>query len=327
MTTAIFAWARGAAVAGAAALAASASFADTWDMPVPYGDANFHTQNHVKFAEEVTAATDGALSITVHSSGSLFKHPEIKGAVRAGQAPIGEFFMGLIANDSPLFGADNLPFLATGYEDAKKLWDAQKALIEAELDKEGLMALYAVPWPPQGLYVNGEATDPAALAGLKFRAYNASTQRLAQLLGMEPTQIEVPDLPQAFSTGRVQAMITSPSTGFNSKAWDYLSNYYDVKAWVPKNIVVVNKRAFNRLSAEVQAAVLAAAAAAETRGWEASITEATEKTQGLSDNGIAVAPPSDALLAALKEAGETMAAEWKASAGADGETLLKSYAE
>ena len=280
-------------------LSASAARAEAWDMPTPYGDNNFHTENHAQFAKDVAEATGGALTITIHSAGSLFKHPEIKGAVRAGQAPIGEFFMGLVANDDPLFGADNVPFVATGYDAAKKLWAAQKPLITASLDKEGLTPLYAVPWPPQGLYVKGAAETASALSGLKFRAYNAATQRLAQLLGMEPTQIEVPDLPQAFSTGRVQAMITSPSTGYNSKAWDYLDHYYDVAAWVPKNIVVVNKRAFGRLPADVQAKVLEAAAAAEERGWAASVAEAEEKTKGLADNGIKVSAPSDDLSAAL----------------------------
>ncbi|MEO1065973.1 MAG: TRAP transporter substrate-binding protein [Pseudomonadota bacterium] len=315
------------ALAGAALVAASAAtaFADTWNMPVPYGDNNFHTLNHLEFAKDVEAATDGKISIKVHPSGSLFKHPEIKNAVRSGQAPIGEFLLSRLSNEGAIFGLDSVPFLATSYDDAKKLWSIQRPAVEKALDKQGLMVLYAVPWPPQGIYAKKALDSIDELSGVKFRAYNAATERLAQLAKAVPTQVEVADLAQAFSTGRVEAMVTSPSTGFNNKAWDYLSNYYDTQAWLPKNIIVVNKRSFRRLDADTQKAVLDAAAKAEERGWAASMSETEEKTKGLSDNGIAVSAPSDALKSALLDIGKTMTDEWLAQAGDEGKALIDAF--
>ncbi|MDM8164485.1 TRAP transporter substrate-binding protein [Roseovarius sp.] len=311
-----------AALATAVALPASA---ETWDMPTPYPDATFHTVNIAEFASDVSEATDGALEITVHSAGSLFKHPEISKAVRSGQVPIGEFFLSLLANDDAVFGADSLPFLATSYEDAQKLWDAQKDVITKLLDEQGLMPLYAVPWPPQGLYTTKEINSVEDLAGLKFRTYNATLEEFANLAGAAPTQVEVPDIPQAFSTGRVEAMITSPSTGANSQAWDFLSHYTDIQAWIPKNIVVVNKRSFQRLDEETQQAVLDAAAAAETRGWEMSQKETDEQTAVLEENGITIVEPSEELMTGLREIGEQMLANWKEEAGEDGAALLDAY--
>ena len=311
-----------AALATAVALPASA---ETWDMPTPYPDATFHTVNIAEFASDVSEATDGALEITVHSAGSLFKHPEISKAVRSGQVPIGEFFLSLLANDDAVFGADSLPFLATSYEDAQKLWDAQKDVITKLLDEQGLMPLYAVPWPPQGLYTTKEINSVEDLAGLKFRTYNATLEEFANLAGAAPTQVEVPDIPQAFSTGRVEAMITSPSTGANSQAWDFLSHYTDIQAWIPKNIVVVNKRSFQRLDEETKQAVLDAAAAAETRGWEMSQKETDEQTAVLEENGITIVEPSEELMTGLREIGEQMLANWKEEAGEDGAALLDAY--
>ncbi|MEQ8293428.1 MAG: TRAP transporter substrate-binding protein [Roseovarius sp.] len=311
-----------AALATAVALPASA---ETWDMPTPYPDATFHTVNISEFASDVSEATDGGLEITVHSAGSLFKHPEISKAVRSGQVPIGEFFLSLLANDNAVFGADSLPFLATSYEDAQKLWDAQKDVVTKLLDEQGLMPLYAVPWPPQGLYTTKEINSVEDLAGLKFRTYNATLEEFANLAGAAPTQVEVPDIPQAFSTGRVEAMITSPSTGANSQAWDFLSHYTDIQAWIPKNIVVVNKRAFQRLDEETQQAVLDAAAAAETRGWEMSQKETDEQTAVLEENGITIVEPSEELMTGLREIGEQMLANWKEEAGEDGAALLDAY--
>ncbi|UXX84284.1 TRAP transporter substrate-binding protein [Roseovarius pelagicus] len=316
----------GGAIAALAGLAVTAQ-ADTWDMPTPYPDATFHTVNIHQFAKDVSEATDGALEIKVHSAGSLFKHPEISKAVRSGQVPAGEFFLSLLANDNPAFAADGLPFLATSYEDAERLWAAQKDVIEGLLDAQGMMALYAVPWPPQGLYTTKEVNSVADLAGLKFRTNNATLEEFANLAGAAPTQIEVPDIPQAFSTGRVEAMITSPSTGANSKAWDFLTHYTDIQAWIPKNIVVVNKRAFRRLDEATQTAILDAAAAAETRGWEMSKAETSAKVAILKENGITVVEPSDELMTGLRAIGDTMLENWKAKAGADGEALLSAYAE
>ena len=311
-----------AALATAVALPAAA---EKWDMPTPYPDATFHTVNISEFASDVSEATDGALEITVHSAGSLFKHPEISKAVRSGQVPIGEFFLSLLANDNAVFGADSLPFLATSYEDAQKLWDAQKDVVTKLLDEQGLMPLYAVPWPPQGLYTTKEINSVEDLAGLKFRTYNATLEEFANLAGAAPTQVEVPDIPQAFSTGRVEAMITSPSTGANSQAWDFLSHYTDIQAWIPKNIVVVNKRAFQRLDEETQQAVLDAAAAAEARGWEMSQKETDEQTAVLEENGITIVEPSEELMTGLREIGEQMLANWKEEAGEDGAALLDAY--
>ncbi len=311
--------------AAAAAMVSSAAWAVTWDMPTPYPDATFHTVNVHKFAEDVKAATGGKLEIKVHSAGSLFKHPEIKNAVRGGQVPIGEFFLSLLANENSVFGVDSVPFLATDYDQAKKLWAASRGEIDKLLDQQGLMILYAVPWPPQGLYTKKEINTIDDLKGLKFRAYNPLLTQLADLAGMVPTQIEVPDIPQAFATGRVDAMITSPSTGANSKSWDYLNRFYHTQAWLPKNVIVVNKRAFRRLDDDVQKAVLDAASKAETRGWEMSMAETDAKIKILKDNGMQVADPSDELKAGLKAIGEKMTAEWAEKGGDVAAAILKAY--
>jgi len=163
------------------------------------------------------------------------------------------------------------------------------------------------------------------LKGLKFRAYNATLEKFANEVGAAPTQVEVPDIPQAFATGRVEAMITSPSTGANSKAWDFVDYYTDIKAWLPKNIVVVNRRAFDKLDKDVQTAVLQAAKRAETRGWKMSKKETAAKTAILKENGMNVVEPSKELMTGLKEVGQTMLVEWKKEAGEDGAALLEAY--
>lgn len=307
------------------AMAGPALAQTSWDMATPYGDTVFHTQNIIQFADEVATATDGGLTITVHSAGSLFGHPEIKDSVRRGLAPIGEVLMSRLANEDPVFEVNSIPFLATNYEQAKKLWDASRETITAKLADQGLTLLFAVPWPGQGTYTNAPVEDAAAFQGQNMRAYNAATERLAQLLGATPTQIEAGDIPTAFSTGRVDSMITSPSTGVSSQAWDFTSNYTDTQAWIPKNMVIVNSGAFDALPEDQRSAITQAAAAAETRGWDLSAVEAETATEELAANGMTVAAPTETLQAELLAIGETMTAEWLENAGAEGQAVIDAY--
>jgi len=313
----------GLALAGGLATAASAQ--TKWDMPTPYPDGNFHTRNVAMFAADVAKATNGSLTIAVHSAGSLIKHAEIKRAVRQGTAPIGELLESLASNEAAVYGLDSVPFLATGYDASKKLYAAQKPYLEKQLASEGLLLLYSVPWPPQGIYAKREIKSVDDLKGLKFRTYNAMIGRIAALAGAIPTQIEVPDLPTAFATGRVDVMITSASTGVDTKAQDYLTHYMDTQAWLPRNIVVVNKEAFDKLTPAEKKAVTNAAKAAEERGWKMSIEEMTIKTKALKDAGIKVVPPSPELKAGLAKIGNTISAEWEKSAGADGVAMLAAF--
>ncbi|MGP1357324.1 TRAP transporter substrate-binding protein [Roseicyclus sp.] len=309
----------------AMALALPAAAQTAWDMPTPYGDTVFHTQNILSFADDVREATGGQLDITVHSAGSLFGHPEIKDAVRRGLAPIGEILLSRLANENPVFEADSIPFLADSYADAQALWDASRPAVEELLAEQGLTLLYAVPWPGQSLYLTEEVTDPAELQGVAFRAYNTATEELANILGMVPTQVEAGDIPTAFATGRVSAMMTSPSTGVSSQAWDYTNVYIDVNAWLPKNVVFVNTEALNALPEDQRAALLEAAATAEARGWEMSASETEVQIAELENNGMTIVQPSEALSAALAAAGETMTAAWLERAGEQGAAIVEAY--
>lgn len=316
---------RFAATAATAMAIAAPALAETWNMPVPYGDSTFHTVNIREFAADVAEATDGALEIEVHSAGSLFPHAEIKNAVRSRQVPIGEFLLSRLSNEDAAFGIDSQPFLATSYDEAMTLWEAQKPVVTELMEKQDLMPLFSVPWPAQGLYTNGEIATVDDLSGLRFRAYNAALEQLATLAKAAPVQIEATDIAQAFSTGQVQAMMTSPSTGANSTAWDFVDTYTAVDAWLPKNVVVVNKRMFDRLPEEVQAAVMEAAAAAEARGWEMSSEEAEAKKAVMEENGMAIVTPTPELMDGLKAIGGTMMEQWSASASQEGKAILDAY--
>ena len=309
----------------ALALAGTAQAQTKWDMPTPYSDGEFHTINVKQFAEDVKKATGGQIDINVHTNGSLIKHPDILRAVSTGQVPIAEFLLGQFGNEEAVFNADNVPFLAAGYDNAWKLYQAQKSILQKKLEGRGMVLLYSVAWPGQGLYTKNPLKSADDFKGVKFRTYSAYTARLAELLGASPTVIQVPEVPQAFATGTISAMITSSATGTATKSWEFVKNYYTTNAMHPKNVVVVNARAFGGLPAAQKKSLTDAAAAAEKRGWELSKQREQSANKQLADNGMTVHAPDAALMSALGKVGDTIAAEWLKAAGADGEAILKAY--
>jgi TRAP-type C4-dicarboxylate transport system substrate-binding protein len=313
------------AAAVAAGFCATAIAQTKWDMPTPYAATNFHTENVAQFAADVEKATGGKLKITVHSNASLFKAPEIKRAVQGGQAQVGEILISGYSNEDPLFGVDSVPFLATSYADAAKLWKASRKALEDRFARQGMMVLYSVPWPPQGIYSTKPLASVADMKGLKMRTYNPYTSRIAELAGAQPVTIQAAELAQAFATGAVNANITSGATGYDTKAWEVVKNYYDTQAWLPKNIVFANKAAFDALDKPTQQALLKAAADAEARGWKTSEEKNQWYQEQLAKNGMNVAPPSAQLKADFRKIGDTMTAEWLATAGADGKAVVDAY--
>jgi len=305
--------------------ASGALAAEKWDMPLAYAASNYHSENATKFAEEVTKASGGELEIVTHPGGSLFGGGEIYRAVRTGQAPIGERLISALGNENPLFEIDALPFLATSFDDAWKLYQASKPQLDKTLDEAGLMLLYAVPWPPQGLYNKTPVASAADMKGTKFRAYNAATSRLAELMGAVPTKIEAAELSQAFATGVADSMISSGSTGYDRKIWEHVKYWYDVQAWLPKNMVVVNKAAWNGLDAKLQKIVLDAAAKAEKAGWDKARELSDWYKEQLTANGMVIEPPSAKLKADFEAIGETMTKEWLEKAGAEGKAVVDAY--
>lgn len=318
-----------AGLAGLAGLGSTAALAQAaatrMDLAAAYAPGNFHTVNLNNFARDVATATQNRVAITVHANASLFRAPEIKRAVQSGQAAMGEILLSNFQNEWPIFGIDTLPFLADSYDEAAKLYRVQKPALVAKLAEQGMVLLYSVPWPPQGLFSRRAINTAADLRGMKWRAYNPGTARLGELLQAQPVTIQASELSAAMATGQVDAHITSGATGVDTKAFEHMKFYYDVQAWLPKNAVIMNKRVFDGLDKPTQDAILKAAADAEARGIRESQRVATESMATMRNNGMTVTEPTAALKAELKRMGDTLTQEWLRTAGAEGKAIVDAY--
>ena len=296
-----------------------------WDLPSAYPANNFHTENLQQFANDVDKATGGKLKIQLHPNASLFKAPEIKRAVQGGQAQAGEILLVNYENEDPLYGLDGVPFLATSYKESRELYKAERKALEDKLAKQGMMLLYTVPWPPQGIYTNRMLNSAADMKGLKWRAYSPATSKIAELVGAQPVTVQAAEVSQALATGVIDSYMSSGATGYDSKTYEHLKHFYDTQAWLPKNAVIVNRAAFNALDKPTQAAVLKAAADAEARGWKISEEKTGWYLDQLKQKGMSIDKPSEQLTADMRKVGNVMLAEWLRKAGADGKKVIDQY--
>jgi len=313
-------------VATCLAFAAITAKADTsWDLPTGYPDGNLHTENLRQMADDVERATGGKLRIVLHPNGTMLKATEIKQGVQSGRVQMGEILMSMLANENAVFGVDAVPFLATSYAEAYRLWLASRPVIEKILDREGMKLLCAVAWPPQGIYANRPLRSAADMKGLKWRAYNPATSRIAELVSAQPVTIQAADLARALAAGTVNAFMSSGATGVDTRVWENVKYFYTVNAWLPKNMLVVNKNAFATLDKATQGALLRAVAEAEKRGWQVSEQKTTEYLATLERNGMTVRPPSPQLKADMQQIGQAMVEDWMRRAGEDGKSILAAY--
>ena len=314
------------ATVGAVVACAHVAAAETkWNLPAAYPANNYHSENLVWFADEVKKGTGGKLEITVHPGASLFKAPEIKRAVATGQVQLGEVLISIHENEDPVFGLDTIPFLASSFADSYKLWQAQKPAIAKKLESQGILVLYAVAWGPQGIYSAKDINSVEDMKGLKMRAYNVGTTRIAELVGAQAVTVQAAELPQALATGVVNSFMTSGATGYDSKVWESMTHWYDVQGWIPKNIVIVNKAAFLALPADQKTSIIIAAEAAEARGWRIAEEKSAWYMEQLIAKGMKVLPPSPALKDGLKKIGAQLTEDWKKRAGASGDEVLSFY--
>ncbi len=296
-----------------------------WDMPTAYPANNFHTENIQQFANDVDKATGGKLKITVHPNASLFKAPEIKRAVQGGQAQAGEILLVNFENEDPVYGLDGVPFLATSYADAMKLYKAERKTLEEKFAKQGIKLLYAVPWPPQGIFTKRTLASVNDMKGLKWRAYSPATAKIAELVGAQPMTVQAAEVSQALATGVIDSYMSSGATGFDSKTYEHIKNFYDTQAWLPKNAVIINQKAFDALDKPTQAALLKAAADAEARGWKLSEEKNGWYVDQLKQKGMSIIRPSEQLTADLRKVGNLMLAEWLRKAGPEGRKVIDAY--
>ena len=306
-------------------LSATAQAETRWIMASGYPEDSFFTRNIRMFIDDVKEATGGELVIDLRSNDSLIKHDAIKRAVQVGQVQAGEIRLSVYGNENIVYGLDSIPNLVTTYDEAWKLMEAQDPYFQELFQKDGMRIVTYVCWPGQGFYTAEPVNSLADLEGQSLRIYSAQTQEMGEKLGMDATILPFAEVPQAFSTGLIEALWTSAQTGTDVQAWDYVDYFTYTGSLHTKNAVILNGAAFDALSPEHQQAVLDAAAEATERGWAMSKEAGEEKEKVLADHGMTIAQAPDDVMQKMREIGKEMVAQWRAEADTEQVAVLEAY--
>ncbi len=306
-------------------MACSAQAETTWIMATGYTEGSFFTQNIRKFIEEVETKTNGELKIDLRPADSLIKLDAIKRAVQSGQVQIGEIRMSSYGNEAEIFNLDNIPGVASNFDEAWTLMEAQKPYFDDLFGKNNMSVITYVAWPGQGFYTNKPINSTSDLAGLKLRIYSQQTRILGEKLDTEAIILPFAEVPQAFATGLINSLWTSAQSGTEVQAWDYVNTFTYTGTLHQKNAIIVNNRALNALDDDTRKIVLDAGAAATTRGWEMAKAAEREKEQVLADHGMTIARAPDDVLERIEEIGAGMVEEWLNAASEEERSVYETY--
>ena len=170
-----------------------------------------------------------------------------------------------------------------------------------------------------------EIQSVADMRGVKWRAYSPATAKIAELVGAQPVTIQAAELSQAMATGVIDSYMSSGATGFDTKTYEHIKNWYDTQAWLPKNAILVNQKAFDALDKATQTALLKAAADAEVRGWKSSEEKNGWYLDQLKQKGMNIIKPSAQLSGDLKKIGDSMVSDWTKKAGPEGQAVVDAF--
>ncbi|GHB11200.1 TRAP transporter substrate-binding protein [Salinicola rhizosphaerae] len=298
-----------------------------WIMATGYPQESFFTKNIEKFIEEIETKSHGELTINLRANGTLIKHDAIKRAVQTGQVQIGEIRPSVYGNEDPMYILDSLPGVATTYKQAHQLMEAQAPFFEKLFGKQNIVPLAYVAWPGQGFFTQMPLNSVDDMKGKKIRIYSQPTREMAEQLGFQATILPFAEIAQAYSTGMIDSLFTSPQTGIDVQIWDYAKDFTYTGTMHTKNAIIVNERALDSLDASLQKIVKDAGKHATERGWLMSQEAAGKNNKIISEHGVAISQASDDIQKAISDIGDSMLEAWRKSAPPEEQEVLDNYLE
>ncbi|HSF63636.1 MAG TPA: TRAP transporter substrate-binding protein [Paracoccaceae bacterium] len=265
-------------------------------------EGNFMVQNALKFAEEVAAATDGEVIISVKAGGALgFKGPDQLSAVRDGLVEMADINISQQVGIDPLFGAEGVPFLIRSMDELKAYHAFLRPVFEGLAEKHNQKILYMVPSPAQYVYLNKDVAVIDDFRGIPVRGADKNTVDIISAIGMNGVVMPWGELIPALASKRVEGVATSATSGVDGKFWEFLKYIYPTNHTWGSNAVTINLDVWNKLDPEDQAAITEVAQRLEPAFWDVSRQGDVNSIEVMKSNGMELKDISPDLAAALAE--------------------------
>ncbi len=294
------------------------------DLNAKYGANNFHTKGAQKFAALVKDYTKGSVDIIVHAGSSLIKGNPLK-AVKDGTVAMTDMFIPFTSGGGKVFGISALPFIASSYDDAYKLYQLAKPAYEKTAKKWNQKLLYSVTWPPSGFYSKKPMTSISDFKGAKTRTYDKNSAAFVNSAGGNAVALPWGEVYSSLRTGMVDSVITSSASGKDGKFWEVLSNYTKINYAYPLQAVTINLDYWRSLSKDQQKAMLKAASEIEKLQWKASKEEDRIALETLTSNGMKVSEATPELKAQLDKIANELLKKYLDGANSQIKNIFKEY--
>ncbi|MDX2224335.1 MAG: TRAP transporter substrate-binding protein [Rhodospirillaceae bacterium] len=292
----------GTSAVGAAMLAGCDGRRGTqWDVSLPWGPQEYHVLNAQRFAAEVEQATNGSLILNVHPGAVLgIKGPDTLRAVEEGIVDMAEASGFHQVGAEPLLGLESLPYLVDSIDELEVLYDVIRPAVEAAYARHGQRVVYIVPWPNQYFFLDQRIETAAQMRGLKMRTYDKLSTDLVLNLGMTPVQMPTTDVVAALAAGSLDAVMTSTTTAFAQKYWDFLKYSFRTNHTWSCIVESVNLQSLERLTPAERDALMGVARRLEPEFWDIARADDADKLKELEANGMETVIPSPDLLAEMR---------------------------
>lgn len=300
-------------LAGTFAVAAPVSAQTTLNLSDVLPETNFMVQNAVRFGQEVSAATDGQVTVSVKAGGSLgFKGPDQLTAVRDGLIDMADINISQQVGVNPLFGVEGVPFLVSSMDELKKYHEFVRPAFEKIAEENNQKILYLVPSPAQYVYLKVPVDSIDDFDGIPVRGADKNTVDVVSAMGMAGVAMPWGELIPALASGRVKGVATSATSGVDGKFWEFMEYIYPTNHTWGSNMVTINLDSWGRLTSEQQAAIEEVAARLEPEFWEVSRQGDLDSIKIMQENGMELATISDDLRAQMVEKAQQLQVDFVA---------------
>lgn len=251
--------------------------------------------NDVKwFVDKVKEGTNGRIVIDVYPASQLGDYTVVQERVSIGAVEMQIACIGTTVTKA--LQVNTAPYLATNWEEAKKLYDHNGVVYKETADllanKENIHVIAG--WPS---YFGGIALvksvpapgDPSVQKKVKIRVPPIKSYELtAQSLGYIATPIPWAETFTAMQTGIVEGAIGAGAEGYYADFRDIIKYYLPVNDHLEMWYLYINKDLWNKLSDEDKNTLTKLGLQMEEKRWQQAPKSQLNNEKRLADYGITV---------------------------------------
>lgn len=261
--------------------------------------------------DEVYEKTNGGVTMTMYTGGTLVASTDVATAVEDGTADIGWLYTTFFPGEFVYTDIVTMPMTFDSSIQADEvLLDLieNNEKVQEELSRYHILS--ASTNPMNNIYTNKEITDASSFAGQNWRCTAGVATEMAKLLGVTPVAMGPGDIYESIEKNVLDGYIFEPSGVKSFNLQECTKYYLDTPVYCGVFLVVMNNDQWDSLPAEYQDII--------TEVWEKGSIGQTEVFMDdveaamplFEDAGLTAVEADDAMIAALQDAADQYIASY-----------------